>query len=118
MPKKTTTPTPKTTPTRKKRVAPETRKEHVRHDIEEVNALNALKHSEGGLILADRAIKSVISTMDSIAAGYALLSHSELQGLGARLAERLGLFRVIVNAGVESKVLEQELKEALTEDPD
>jgi len=93
-------------------------KKEIRKDLGEMNALNAVKNSEGGKIIIKRSLADILSTLDSLASGYPILSHIQLVSLCARLKERLDIYRALNNSDANIQLAEEALEEALKEDPD
>lgn len=93
-------------------------KKEIRQDLDIMNSLDAVKHTEGGKILIKRSLETITNTVDSLASNYISLSHAELMGLCARLSERLAIYRALSNTDINIKLTEEALEEALKEDPD
>lgn len=93
-------------------------KKEIKEDISKYNALDAVKHSEGGKFIIKQSLTSIVATMDNLASNYTTLSHAELVSLCARLSERLAIYRVLNNTEANIKFAEEALEEALKEDPD
>lgn len=93
-------------------------KKEIREDLDIMNALDAVKHTEGGKILIKKSLETITSTVDSLASNYITLSHTEIMGLCARLSERLSIYRALSNTDINIKLTEEALEEALKEDPD
>lgn len=107
-----------TLPKRVKKAKPTTDKGIIREDIAEMASLQSMANSEGGKILAHRTLKAIVSTMDGLSSSYTHASHPELQALCARLSERLGLYRTLINADENLVLAQDALAEALINDPD
>jgi hypothetical protein len=93
-------------------------KKEIREDIAQFNALDAVKHSEGGKFIIKKSLESIVATMELLASSYTTLSHAELVTLCARLSERLAVYRLLNNTETNIKFAEEALEEALKEDPD
>jgi hypothetical protein len=93
-------------------------KKEIKDDLSKISALEAVKNSEGGKILIESCLADVVSSVDTLCVGYTSLNHIELVAHCARLKERLDLYRVLVNAKRNKKMVLEALKEALEEDPD
>lgn len=93
-------------------------KKEIQKDLKRISALEALKNSDGGKILIESCLQDVVSSIDTLRSGYTTLSHIELISHCARLKERLDLYRALINADNNKKIIEDALKEALLEDPD
>lgn len=93
-------------------------KKEIKNDLSNAMALEAIKNSEGGKLLIKSCLTDIISSVDTLRAGYVNLSHIELISHCARLKERLDLYRVLKNAKKNKDIIQGALTEALEEEPD
>ena len=91
-------------------------KEEIIADIKTYKETETLAASPGGKRHVSLLLKSIASAVDTLASSYRDASHTELIALSARLAERLAIYRMFINAPRNSKLAEKELEQALADD--
>ncbi len=87
----------------------------VKKDIGKYSALDALKDSEGGQLLIESLASDIASCIEELSSKYKTASHSELIAIGAKIAERLSLYRTLNRAKKNKKLASEELKAILAE---
>lgn len=91
--------------------------EEIEKDIHNYSALESFRLSEAGNILIKGYVEDILRKMDTLANGYRTMSHVELMGHCAEMAEKLDFVRVLTLAKGQNDLAKQALKEAL-EEPD
>lgn len=94
------------------------RVKEVRADVARYKKISAIANQEGGKVILSLCIKDIVTAIDTIAGNYKELSHAEFIAQGARLAERLNLYRLVKGSRKNQKLAEEELKIILEEESD
>jgi hypothetical protein len=95
-----------------------TQKDEIKKDIGKQAALEAMKNSEGGMMVISSLKKDIMNSIDEISTKYLEDSHPELIAVCAKLSERLVLYRILSGAEKRKKIAIKDLNELLADDPD
>lgn len=90
--------------------------EYIKKDLGKFKALQVLSLSDGGKILKDTCLKDIISTIDMIALTAKPLKLEEYIAHAAKLAEKITMYRVLMNCKKNVELTQEALEEALQEE--
>lgn len=89
--------------------------EEVTKDVDTFKALDALAHSDGGIIVIGSLKKDVVNGVESIISMYRTASEIELRASIAKLHADLSLLRVLTRSEANKKLAQDELEKLLAE---
>jgi hypothetical protein len=80
-------------------------------DIDRYAAIAAFNSSQGGKELRKALRSDIVAAINELTRGYAKLSHSELQAIGAKVDARVSLLQAMGNAKQNQQDAEKTLDE-------
>jgi hypothetical protein len=87
----------------------------IKNDLRRYKDIEAIANQKGGKRVINLLSQDIITAIDTISGNYKELTHTEFIAQGARLSERLALYRLITgakkNADIVKAILENEIKE-------
>lgn len=89
--------------------------EEVNKDVDTFKALDALAHSDGGIIIIDSLKKDVVNSVESLISKYRVAPEIELRASIAKLHADLSLLRVLTRSEANKKLAQEELEKLLAE---
>lgn len=85
-------------------------KQEVEKDFRKYKDIHTITNQSGGKQLISLLTKDIITAIDTIAGSYKTLSHTELIAQGARLSERLSMYRLLTSSKKNADIVEDILK--------
>lgn len=89
---------------------PKVPKKEAEKDLHRYKAIYALNNQEGGKELIKLLVSDIATSIDTIAGNYKELSHTEFIAQGARIAERLALYKLLKSSKHNMEIVEDVLK--------
>lgn len=83
--------------------------------LEEVAAISAIAQQDGGRVIIKSLTEDCVSAIDTLANGYARLTHVEMVAVCAGLSEKLDMLRTFTRSEANKEGLRKDLEEALQE---
>ena len=87
-------------------------KKEILKDLKKYKSIEAILDLDGGKELIKLLEVDVTTAVDTIAGNYKELTHTEFIAQGARLSERLSLYRLLKGAKKNADIVLEALKEA------
>lgn len=85
-------------------------KQEAKKDLKRYKDIESIANQNGGKQLISLLIKDIITAIDTISVEYKTLSHTEFIAQGARLSERLAMYRLLTSARKNANIIEDILK--------
>lgn len=77
---------------------------------EQIHSLKALYDTDGGKELVSLLAHDIVSKIERLSAQYMTLTHIEMIGIAASIAEKLELIRALKNSAQNWELLQEEIK--------
>ena len=91
--------------------------DQAKKEVGKFQALEALKNSDGGILLISALKKDISSAIEELA-NYKTLTHIEMVSIAARISERVSILKSLLRSPRNKKLAIETLEEELKKDRD